>query len=286
MGLIITMNTTNFEVSVSILMATYQGEKFIEKQLESISRQSYTNWRLIVSDDGSTDATLNYLRKYQLKWSKGKLEVRNGPCAGFCRNFLSIACDPGLSSNYYAFSDQDDIWNTDKLSRAITFLDTVEENKPALYCSRTQVIDQNGDRLCLSPHFKRPPNFRNALVQNIGGGNTMVFNEAARALLQTAGPILDVPSHDWWLYILVTACGGKVYYDPVSSIMYRQHLSNVVGSNYTFYARFNRLMRLLRGQLAEWNEVHIKSLTKVNLLMTAESRKVIEDLRIARNNSV
>ncbi len=279
------MSVNNFKDSVTILLATYQGGKFLNEQLKSISRQSHTNWKLLVSDDGSTDATWDYLKRYQSKWPKGKVELRKGPSSGFCRNFLSIACDPRLNTKYYAFSDQDDIWNTGKLSRAISFLDKVERGKPALYCSRTQAIDENGNLLWLSQHFKRPPSFRNAIVQNIGGGNTMVFNEAAREILLAAGPNLDVPSHDWWVYILVTGCGGTVYYDPVSSIMYRQHTSNIIGSNTTFYARLNRLTRLLRGQLAEWNEVHIKSLSKVNFLMTAESKKVLKDLEIARNNT-
>ena len=280
------MTKNNSEDSVTILMATYQGGKFLNEQLESISSQSHTNWKLVVSDDGSTDATWDILKQHQSKWPKGKIELRKGPSRGFCRNFLSIACEPGSSTKYYAFSDQDDIWNSGKLSRAISFLDTIEKGKPALYCSRTQAIDKNGNLLWLSPHFKRPPSFRNAIVQNIGGGNTMVFNAAARELLEAAGPNLDVPSHDWWLYILVTGCGGHVYYDPIPSIMYRQHTSNIVGSNTTFYARLNRLKRLLRGQLAEWNKVHITSLTKINILMTADSRKVISALTLTRNNGL
>ena len=114
----------------------------------------------------------------------------------------------------------------------------------------------------------------------------MVFNDAARELLQAAGPNLDVPFHDWWLYILVTGCGGHVYYDPVPSIMYRQHSSNIVGSNSTFTARLNRFTRLLRGQLANWNSLHITSLNKINLLMTADSRNVIEALRLAQEKSL
>ena len=280
------MSRNNFEDSVTILMATYQGGKFLNEQLESISSQSHTNWNLVVSDDGSTDATWDLLKQHQSKCSKDKVELRKGPGRGFCRNFLSIVCDPGLTTNYYAFSDQDDIWNTDKLSRAISFLDKVEKGKPALYCSRSQAIDETGNLLWLSPHFKRPPSFRNAIVQNIGGGNTMVFNEAARELLKATGPNLDVPSHDWWLYILVTGCGGHVYYDPVPSIMYRQHTSNVVGSNTTFTARLNRFTRLLRGQLAEWNNVHITSLNKINLFLTSDTRKVIETLVRSRNESI
>ena len=137
----------NFEDSVTILMATYQGGKFLNEQLESISHQSHTNWKLVVSDDGSTDSTWDLLKQYQSQWPKGKVELRKGPGRGFGRNFLSIACDQGLTTNYYAFSDQDDIWNTDKLSRAIAFLDTVEKGKPSLYCSRTQAIDETGNLL-------------------------------------------------------------------------------------------------------------------------------------------
>ena len=93
-------------------------------------------------------------------------------------------------------------------SPGLGWLQTVPRGTPALYGARTLLIDPEGAYLGRSPLFCRPPTFRNALVQNIAGGNTMVFNEAARRLLMAAGSAVQVPSHDWWLYLLTTAGGG------------------------------------------------------------------------------
>ena len=82
----------------------------------------------------------------------------------------------------------------------------------------------------LSPLFTRPPAFQNALVQSLGGGNTMVFNRAAKKILQEAAAI-DVVLHDWWVYQLVSAAGGMVHYDPRPMLKYRQHSDNLIGSN-------------------------------------------------------
>lgn len=263
--------------SVSILMATYEGENFIEEQLESILRQSHTNWKLIVSDDGSTDSTPEIIKKYEADWPNEKISLRPGPRDGFCKNFLSMACDPNLSSDYYAFSDQDDIWEPEKLSTAINWLDSIPRNIPALYCGRTATVDNEGNQIGLSPHFKLPPSFCNALVQSIAGGNTMVFNEAARKLLVIAGGEVDVPSHDWWLYILVTGAGGVVKYDPLPMIYYRQHLGNLVGANKSWTARWSRLVQLLRGRMRSWNAMHVQALTKVRDLFTTENQKLFDD---------
>ena len=267
-------------VKTQSLNATYQGGKYLNEQLESISRQSHTNWKLVVSDDGSTDATWDLLKQHQSQWPKGKVELRKGPGRGFCRNFLSIACDPGLSAKYYAFSDQDDIWNNDKLSRATSFLDTVEKGKPALYCSRHRPSTKLAI-YCGCHHILKGRQVFGMLLCKILVG--VIPWCSMRQLLQ-AWANLDVPSHDWWLYILVTGCGGQVYYDPVPSILYRQHSSNLVGSNVTVYGRCHGI-RLLRGQLSEWNEVHIKSLHEVNFLMLGESKKVFEALRIIREKN-
>jgi len=104
----------------------------------------------------------------------------------------------------------------------------------------------------MSPLFVFPPSFRNALEQRIAGGNTMVFNLASKRLIENAG-LLDVPSH-WWLYILVTGCGGLVFYDKVGYILYRQHDGTLVGGNNTYYAKTKRLIMALQGRFQNWNK--------------------------------
>ena len=265
--------------SVTIMLGAYNGQNYIAEQLDSIHRQRHSNWELIVSDDGSTDRTPEIINGYVSQWPTGKISLRPGPRNGFCKNFLSMACDPDLSSDYYAFSDQDDLWEPEKLSAAIEWLDSIPKNIPALYCGRTASVDNEGNQIGLSPHFKLPPSFRNALVQSIAGGNTMVFNEAARQLLVVAGADVDVPSHDWWLYILVTGSGGVVKYDPVPRISYRQHGENLVGANKSWTARWSRMAQLLRGRMRSWNAMHLRAIEKVRDLFTTENQRLVDDFQ-------
>ena len=272
--------------SVTIMLGAYNGEAYVADQLDSIYAQRDSNWELIVSDDGSTDRTPEIIKKYVSKWADRKISLRPGPRNGFCKNFLSMACDPNLSSDYYAFSDQDDLWEPEKLSTAIEWLDSIPKNIPALYCGRTASVDNEGNQIGLSPHFKLPPSFRNALVQSIAGGNTMVFNAAARKLLVAASADVDVPSHDWWLYILVTGAGGVVKYDAVPRISYRQHGGNLVGANKSWTARWSRMVQLFQGRMRSWNAMHWHALLILRGTFTKENQQVLDDFDIVRNGSL
>lgn len=263
-------------------MGTYNGARFIAEQLDTIAAQTHTNWTLVVSDDGSSDETLEVLADYASRWPEARLTVRPGPRQGFCLNFLSLACDPGTTSEFYAFADQDDIWEPKKIGRAVSWIETIPPEVPALYCARTKSVDEDGKELGLSPRFTRPPSFRNALVQNIGGGNTMVFNEAARKLLVAAGADVRVPSHDWWIYMLVTGCGGVVYYDPQPSLRYRQHSGNMVGTNIGLSARLTRLTLMLRGRFREWNDLHIVAMSRVRGNLTSENVNLLNQFAAIR----
>ncbi len=142
---------------------------------------------MIASDDGSTDATAAILSDFLDRFGSLQVKICNGPKRGFVANFLSLACDRSIAADYYAFSDQDDVWEPQKLSRAVTWLETIAPNVPAMFCSRTRLIDEDGQECGFSPLFRRKPAFRNALVQSIAGGNTIVFNDAARQLLMSCG---------------------------------------------------------------------------------------------------
>jgi len=86
------------------------------------------------------------------------------PAEGFVANFLSLTCKASIEADYYAYSDQDDVWESDKLERAVRWLQTVPENIPALYCSRTRLVDAENNEIGLSPLFSKPPSFANALI--------------------------------------------------------------------------------------------------------------------------
>ena len=146
---------------VVILLATFNGERFLGDQLKSFVNQRYTNWDLIASDDGSTDGTLALLDRFRLNVPQ-HVSLTSGPGAGFWRNFLSLI-HLDSAGDFFALSDQDDIWLPDKLTQAVRFLKTVSPAIPAVYFTRTQLIDDNNRMIGLSRIFSRPPCFKTRL---------------------------------------------------------------------------------------------------------------------------
>ncbi|EFC6641729.1 TPA: glycosyltransferase family 2 protein [Escherichia coli] len=270
---------------VAILMATYNAGKYLAQQLDSFEMQKYQNWRLYVSDDNSRDDTLSLLQTYRNKWGDNKLNVFPGPCKGFSANFLSLVCNPDIRAEFYAYSDQDDIWENDKISCAIETLSRVDENVPALYCARTLLVDEINNEIGYSACFKKKPCIKNAMVQSIAGGNTMVINNAARQLLLNAG-IVDVVSHDWWTYLVVTACGGQVFYDECAHVRYRQHAKNLVGSNSGILQKVARAKMLCSGDFSLWVEKNLNALARIEKNIPEKQLKLIRRFKKIRKSNV
>jgi glycosyltransferase involved in cell wall biosynthesis len=262
--------------TITILLCTLNGDRFLTEQLASLDWQTFTHWRLIVSDDGSSDGTRSVLQAFKDVHEPGRVEIIDGPRRGAQANFLFLACREGLASDYYAFCDQDDVWEADKLARAVSILEGTGAGVPALYGSRTSLIDQDGRKIGLSPLFPKEPTFRSALVQSIAGGNTMVFNRKAHEMLAFCGADVDIPSHDWWLYQVTSACGGKVVYDAYPSVRYRQHTRNVIGSNIGFAARMRRLHMLGQGCFRHWSDLNVEALIRLRPQMSAENRQIFD----------
>ena len=123
---------------VAILMCTKNGAKFLAQQLKSIADQTHANWSLFVSDDGSADKTNEIIARFARDYPQ-RIVVRHGPKKGVTANFLSLATDPSIEADYFAFSDQDDIWYKNKLERALNWLVTVPDHIPGMYCGRTEL---------------------------------------------------------------------------------------------------------------------------------------------------
>ena len=217
------------EPTCVVLMASFNGMPYIKRQIETIFAQSEVAVRLIVRDDGSTDGTCEYLeslaRKERLSWYGGG---NLGPARGFLK-LLRDAPD----ADYYAFSDQDDVWDQDKLKRAIDMLG--DNDKAALYHCNSRLIDcDEHDMARLTFRNSRCRSYRNGDPLNqlcIASpmGCTEVFDRRLRDVVRSHGLPKPIVMHDMVLANLCVLLGYQVAFDELPHMGYRQHGSNVVG---------------------------------------------------------
>ncbi len=263
---------------VAILMGVYNGAKFIEQQLDSFVSQTHQDWRLIASDDGSRDASASLITAFALEVPQ-TISIVQGPKAGVAVNFLSLLRDLEGDPDFVAFSDQDDVWLPEKLERAIAALSSFSPDQPMLLGTASYIVDDELNNKVRSPRFNRLPSFRNALVQSVAGGNTMLLNRAGWQLAKAAaaealavgGPF----THDWWLYQVISGAGGKVVRDEQPSLLYRQHGENLFGTNIGWMASALRLKQVLDGQLKEWCAQNTKALMESAHRLTPENREIL-----------
>lgn len=267
-----------------VLMATYNGALFLDEQLDTLRRQTVACIDLLVSDDGSTDTTRDILAVCASGWKKGSFDIAAGPRGGFAENFRSLVLAAELRAEYYAFCDQDDVWDLDKLEYAALRLASFSSSEPALYCGSTRTMTEDGRVVGTSPIMMRAPSFRNALVQSIAGGNTMVMNRAAFSLLRESCRDVRFVSHDWWTYLVLSGAGAAVIYDPVPKVSYRQHGANLVGSNASFLAKLDRLKRLLGNQFRIWHDINLSALRRHKALLSSENSDLLERIAASRSS--
>jgi len=270
--------------NVAIIMCTYNGEKFLTKQLSSFINQSYKSWDLFIFDDKSTDATISLIKSFIKDHANIHLFI-NPKTIGYSKNFLEGIKKISSTYDYYAFSDQDDIWCVDKIRIATEALNKNEHMLPKLYCGRTKLIDQDDVCIGYSPLFKKKPTFQNALVQSIAGGNTMVFDKKTLEIINKH-PQPSVVSHDWHVYQLVTGMGGLVIYDPLPQILYRQHSSNIIGSNQGFFSKAKRFKKLLNNSFKQWNTQNITTLAYYHHDFTERNKNIFEKFRLSRQEKL
>lgn len=269
------------QTTVHILLASYQGARFILEQLDSFANQTHTNWTLTVSDDGSNDGTQDIVLNFKKKVTQTVALVQ-GPRQGSTANFLSLLKNVQdiQPNDLIAFSDQDDVWMPHKLARAAQYFDELSRNQgnkqlPHLYCTRTQLVDEDLKMIGMGKYPRKPLNFCNALLENVAAGNTIVFTPALQKLLLQINPV-DSIWHDWTTYILATACGGTVHFDDQPSLLYRQHGGNVFGSNFGVKASLHRLQELGSGTYRRWNEANIRALSAIKHEISASSAHTID----------
>ena len=207
------------EPLIDILMATYNGERFIGEQIESIQRQTYDNWRLLVSDDCSTDGTLDVVRDFASEDVRINIvseDVRRG---GAKENFFSLmSCS---DARYCMFCDQDDVWLPSKIADTFEVIRDLEgewPDVPLLVFTDMEVVDGNlgtihksfGQYSSIDPSRTK---FSQVVAQSLGAGCTMMVNAAARETSLKIQSTDDVIMHDWWVTLVAAAFGHIGYLD-------------------------------------------------------------------------
>lgn len=251
-------------MKVQILMSTYNGEVYLREQLDSILNQKTViggkrfDLSLLIRDDGSKDNTMKILEEYQKKFPQ--ITYIQGKNIGACKSFFKLMQKADRRADYIAFSDQDDIWNENKMRRAVIGLKNYE-NIPAMYASDLEIVNQNLETMKITASTGRNcPSFGNALVENICTGCTIVIN---RKLYDKIVKVLPRHAymHDWWIY-MTASCFGKVIYDKKPLIKYRQHETNTVGSAVKYWQllqkrirNFHALRNYVPAQVKEFTEI-------------------------------
>lgn len=222
--------------AVDILLATYNGAQYLAPQLDSILAQTFTGWRLLVRDDGSTDATPAILASYQAKFPNSITILPNeGQTLGASGNFAQLM--RLADADYLMFCDQDDVWRPDKTELTLAAMRELEArhgtDTPLLIHTDLSVVGED-----LSPVADSLWRFQHSdpvggtalnrlLVQNAVTGCTVMIN---RALSDLALPIpAEAVMHDWWLALTASAF-GQIGHLPASTVLYRQHGANDVGA--------------------------------------------------------
>jgi len=234
-GLFEETTTVSTEV-VDILLATYNGGRFLREQLDSVVGQTYAHWRLLVRDDGSSDGTADILEEYQRRIGERMQIVRDelgrlGPALSFGR-LLTLSDAP-----YATFCDQDDVWMPDRIEQLLAEMRRMEREtgaaRPILVHSDLQVIDEEGHEISRSfwnYQYLRPEvaeDWRRLVVQNVVTGCATLMNAALRDI--AARIPQEAIMHDWWL-ALVAARFGRVGYVDRATVKYRQHGRNDTGA--------------------------------------------------------
>lgn len=227
-----------------ILMSTYNGERYLAEQLDSILAQTYTDWCLFIRDDGSKDGTKAILDAYAAKDPRITI-VRDTENVGACRSFERLLEQCG-GADYYAFADQDDVWDADKLAICMQVIRAQEKaypGKPIVVHTDLRVVDEQLQNM--APSFWKYSNIQADLIDahphylaicNSVTGCAMLFNEAARACALPMSK--DAYMHDAWVALMTVCRGGQLVPVHRAPIAYRQHEGNVLGA--VHYSTFGR----------------------------------------------
>lgn len=262
---------------VMVLMSSYNGEKYIDAQIQSILQQKGVDVSILLRDDGSKDRTKQIINR--IKSDSIRLIV--GENIGATESFfelikLSDHCD------YYAFSDQDDVWDDDKLKIAI---DSIKELKgPVIYSSNTRLVDEN--LKYINDEDKHPnTTLASAMMKDYATGCTIVFNSELMEVLKCTIPSYAA-NHDWWVNLVALSIGGVSVFDRNPHMSYRQHGNNVVGAPTSFLRKWKSRLFKFRNISYQRDVMAQELLDLLGENITNENRKVLYLFSNYRRNKI
>lgn len=253
-------NLSKHNDTVYILMATYNGQLYLEEQINSIIRQTHSNWKLIIRDDCSNDNTLYILRTFEISDPRISLILDYHGNVGCTQNFSKLLEIISPIATYIMFCDQDDIWKDNKIESSLSSMKMLEEEHGSeanlfIYGTYT-LIDEKGKLLDEpSPNYSTPPKLNLLLSQGYVYGCTMMINSGL-ANCSASIPI-SAENHDYWISLVASMCNAKVIYVEEPLLFYRQHSQNVSGS-YKDSSFFRRIKRFFGPQEKELIESRYK----------------------------
>lgn len=268
--------------TVQIFLSTYNGEKYIQEQLESLFKQKGVRISILVRDDGSSDRTVDILKKYQ---ENGKIRLVCGHNEGYARSFLDLVKED-VSADYYAFCDQDDVWLPNKLINAVKMIESsdADGSKPVLYASALQRVDTHLNMLPIQDFKNLKLTLGAEFTRHRLAGCSFVFNNELRNLLKMSDGLKC--SHDRLATLLCLACGGTVLFDHNSYILFRRHGDNASPDGMS--AR-QKIMKDLRHYFHHENDavgLAIGVLQKYKDKLTGESLKFLTSIAYYRANFI
>ncbi|WP_044356313.1 glycosyltransferase family 2 protein [Paenibacillus sp. E194] len=243
---------------VQILLSTYNGEKYLREQLDSLLRQTHSHFFITIRDDGSSDRTTAIIQEYVGKYPN-RVEAFYEQNVGVISSFFKLLSNyVHEDTDYVCFCDQDDVWLDNKIERGVRSLGEYATDRSMMYVTPTLMVNEVLQPLHnWPPAPQRGPSFYNALVENIAVGAVLMMNRAAVEKIKSNIPSqLNIVMHDWWVYLVVSSF-GKVVYEEKPSIYYRQHQNNVVGGQYSFIDKWVKKWssyKKHRAQKILWNQ--------------------------------
>jgi glycosyltransferase involved in cell wall biosynthesis len=262
--------------TVAILLSIYNGERYLQAQLDSIIGQTYRDWVLLWRDDGSSDGGRRIMQRFAETIGHDRcVELADTQRhIGATRSFLALL-HAATSYPLISFCDQDDVWLHEKLARAVVHMLAVPTEVPALYCARKFVVNANLQLLRESPLVRRPPRFSDALVGNVASGCTVMLNRAAAGWIDAISPP-DGSYHDWWSHIVVSAAGGRIIADNMPMMLYRQHGGNALGMSRSFVGRGWRACRRGPAAFVRLIDAHVAALERQRHLLPQSTRDALD----------